>query len=64
MRVETNLLMQSRVKKKKKTKPKYTLQIRQKNKNSKRNTTLEVKTSIYDIYGSQQSGDVSPTPST
>jgi hypothetical protein len=31
-------------------------------KNSKRNTTLEVKTSSF--YWTQQSGDVSPTPST
>jgi hypothetical protein len=46
----------------KKTKPKYILQIGKNNKNSKRNTTLKVKTCSF--YWSQQSGDVSPTPST
>jgi hypothetical protein len=42
-------------------KPKCTLQIRLK-KNSKRSTTLEVQTSSF--YWTQQSGNVSPTPST
>jgi hypothetical protein len=58
MRIETDLLMQSKVKKKIKVHPPDRI----KNKNSKRSTTLKVKTSSF--YWSQQSENVSLTPST
>jgi hypothetical protein len=58
MRVETDLLMQSKIFKKAKMHPPDRI----KNKNSKRSTALKVKTSSF--YWSQQNGDISPIPST